>query len=62
VYIERAGVQECAAIVTFSVEVWRAAELGVSSSCRQSGGQRYQRGWYRWGRCVQYGRRRGVSH
>jgi len=48
-YIERAGIQECAAIVTFSVEVWRAGELGASSSCWWSGGLRHQRGWYRWG-------------
>jgi len=62
VYIERARVQKSVAVVTFSVEVQRAEELGVSSLCWQSRGQRHQRGWYGWGRCVWYSQRRGVSH
>jgi len=44
----------------FSVEVWRAEELGACSSHWQSGGQRHWRGWYRWGRCVRCSRKRGV--
>jgi len=62
VYIERARVEECVTVVTFSIEVQRAGELGACSSYRQSGGQRHQRGWYRRGRCVWYGRKREVSH
>jgi len=50
------------AIVTFSVEVQGAGELGACPSDWWSGGQRHQRGWYRWGRCVWYGWRREVSH
>jgi len=46
----------------FSIEVWRAGELGASLSCQWSRGWRHQRGWYRWERCVQYSQRRGVSH
>jgi len=46
----------------FSVKVWRAGELGVSSSYQQSRGQRHWRGWYRWKRCIWYGQQRGVSH
>jgi len=34
--VERAGVQECAAIVTFSAEVQRTRELRTCSSRRQS--------------------------
>jgi len=37
-----AGVQECAAIMTFSAEVWRR-ELGMHLSCYQSRGWRHQR-------------------
>jgi len=33
-YIERAGVQESTAVVTFSIEVQRAGELGASLSCQ----------------------------
>jgi len=47
VYIERAGVQECMAVVTFSIEVQRAGELGACLLCQWSRGQRHQRGWYR---------------
>jgi len=62
VYVEGAGVQECAAVVTFFVEVQGAGELGACPSDWRSGGWRHRRGWYRWGRCVWYGWRRGVSH
>jgi len=41
--VEGAGVQECAAIMMFSTEVWRTEELGTHSSCCQSGGQRHRR-------------------
>ena len=61
-YVERAGVQECTAVMTFSIEVRETGELGAYLSDRQSRGWRHRRGWYRWGRCVWYGRRRGVSH
>ena len=37
-YVEGAGVQECAAVVTFSVEVRGAGELGACPSDWQSGG------------------------
>jgi len=50
--VERAGVQKCMAVVTFSAEVWGTKELGTCSSRHRSGGQRHQRRWYRWGRCV----------
>ena len=30
--VERAGVQKCAAVVTFSAEVWRTGELGTCLS------------------------------
>jgi len=50
------------AIVTFSIEVWGAGELGAYPLDWQSRGQRHQRGWYRWGRCVWYSQRREVSH
>ena len=36
--IERAGVQKCTAVMTFSAEVWKAGELGMCSSHRQNGG------------------------
>jgi len=62
VYIERAGVQECMAVVMFSIEVQGAGELGACPLHWQSRGQRHWRGWYRWGRCVWYGQKRGVSH
>jgi len=45
-------------VVIFSIEVQRAGELGAYLSHRQSGRQRYWRGWYRWRRCVWYGRKR----
>jgi len=48
-YIERAGIQEYVAVMTFSIEVQRAGELGVSLLHRQSEERRYWRGWYRWG-------------
>jgi len=32
--VERAGVQKCIAVVTFSAEVWRAGELRMCSSRR----------------------------
>jgi len=60
--IERAGVQKCTAVMTFSAEVWRARELGMCSSHRQNGGWRYQRRWYRQRRCVWYGQRGRISH
>jgi len=41
--VERAGVQECMAVMMFSTEVQRRGELGTRLSCRQSRGQRYQR-------------------
>jgi len=44
VYVERAGVQECAAVVMFSVEVWGAGELGACLPDWQSRGQRHWRG------------------
>jgi len=44
VYIERAGVQECMAVVMFSVEVQGAGELGACPLHRQSRGQRHWRG------------------
>jgi len=50
--VEEAGVQKCAAVVTFSAEVQRTKELGTCSSRYRSGGQRHQRRWYRQGRCV----------
>jgi len=62
VYVERAGVQECAAVMTFSIEVRETGELGACLLDWWSRGRRYQRGWYRWGRCVWYGQRRGVSY
>jgi len=51
-------------VVTFSVEVQKAGELGACSSCQQSRRQRYQRGWYGRGRCVWYGqkKKREVSY
>jgi len=60
--VEGAGVQECVAIVIFSAEVQRTRELETHSSRHQSGGQRHQRRWYQWGRCVWYGWRGGISH
>jgi len=48
--------------VTFSVKVQGAEELGACPSDWWSGGQRHQRGWYRWGRYVWYGWKRGISH
>jgi len=39
--VEGAGVQECAAVVTFSAEVQRRGELGTRLSCCQSRGQRH---------------------
>jgi len=45
--VEGAGVQKCAAIVTFSAEVQRTRELGTCLSCHQSRGQRHQRRWYK---------------
>jgi len=62
VYVERARVQECATVVTFSIEVRGAGELGACLSDWQSGGQRHWRRWYRWGRCVWYSWRRGISY
>jgi len=62
VNVERAGVQKCVAIVTFSAEVWRTEELGMRLSCHWSKVRRHQRRWYRQGRCVWYGRRGGISH
>jgi len=60
--VERAGVQKCVAVVTFSAEVQRTGELGTCLSCRQSGQRRHQRRWYEWRRCVWYGQREGISH
>jgi len=60
--VERAGVQKCTAIVTFSAEVQRTRELGTCSSRHQSGGRKHQRRWYRQGRCVWYGWRGGIGH
>jgi len=60
--IEKAGVQECIAVVTFSTKVQRREELGTHLSCCQSRGQRHRRRWYRWGRCVWYRQRGGISH
>jgi len=57
--VEEAGVQECAAIVTFSTEVWRTGELGTYLFHCQSRGQRHWRRWYRQRRCVWYGQRGG---
>jgi len=59
VYVEKAGVQECTAVVTFSVEVWEVGELGACLLDWRSRGRRHQRGWYR---CVWYGWRREVSY
>jgi len=53
--VEGAGVQKCAAIMTFSTEVQRARELGICLSCYQSRGRRHWRRWYRQGRYVWYG-------
>jgi len=50
--VEGAGVQKCAAVVTFSPEVQGTRELGTCSFRRRSGGRRHWRKWYRWGRCV----------
>jgi len=50
--VEGAGVQKCAAVVTFSAEVRGTRELGTCSSRYRSGGRRHQRRWYRQGRCV----------
>ena len=60
--VEGAGVQECTAVVMFSAEVQRTRELGTYPSRRWSGWQRHQRRWYKWGQCVWYGQRRGLSH
>jgi len=60
--IEGAGVQKYTAVVTFSAEVQRTRELGTCSSRRRSRGQRHQRRWYRWGRCVWYRQREGISY
>jgi len=60
--VERAEVQKCMAIVTFSAEVQRTRELGTYPSRRRSGWQRHQRRWYEWGQCVWYGQRGGLSH
>jgi len=58
VYIEGARVQECATVVAFFVEVRRAGELGACLSRWWSRRWRPRRGWYEWGRCVRYGRKR----
>jgi len=50
--VQGAGVQKRTAVVMFSAEVRWAGELGMHSSCHQSGGWRHWGGWYR--------RRRGV--
>jgi len=50
--VERAGVQKCMAIMTFSAKVWRTREFGTCSSRCWSGEWRHQRGWYRQRRCV----------
>jgi len=50
--VEGAGVQKCAAVVTFSAEVWGTRELRTCLSHCRSRGQRHRRRWYRWGRCV----------
>jgi len=60
--VEGAGVQECTAVVMFSAEVQRRGELGMYLSCHRSRGQRHQRRWYKWGRCVWYRWRGGISY
>jgi len=60
--VEKAGVQKCTAVVTFSAEVWRAGKLGTCSSHHQSRGQRHQRRWYKQRRCVWYRWREGISY
>jgi len=60
--VERTGVQKCVAVVMFSAKVRRIGELGTCPSRRRSRGQRYWRRWYKWGKCVWYGRRGGISH
>jgi len=52
--IEGAEVQECVTIVTFSTKVQRTGELGTHLSRCRSRGQRHQRKWYKWKRCVWY--------
>ena len=60
--VKGAGVQECTAVVMFSAEVQRRGELGMYLSCHRSRGQRHQRRWYKWGRCVWYRWRGGISY
>jgi len=60
--VERAGVQKCVAVITFSAKVQRTRELGTHSSHCQSRGWRHWRRWYKQGRCVWYRQRRGISH
>ena len=61
-HVEGAGVQKCTAVVMFSTEVQRIGELRVCLSRYRSRGQRHQRRWYRWRRCVWYGQRGRISH
>jgi len=55
--VERAGVQKCMAVVTFSTQVQRTGELGTYLSYCQSRERRHQRRWYKQGRCVWYAER-----
>ena len=60
--VERAGVQEYAAVVTFSAKVQRTGKLGMCLSYCQSKERRHQRRWYRQRRCVWYRQRGRISH
>jgi len=59
--IERAGVQKCMAVVTFSTKVWRTKELGTCSSYHRSRGQRHWRRWYKQGGMFGMGGRGGLA-
>ena len=50
--VERAGVQEYAAVVTFSAKVQRTEKFGMCLSCCRSEERRHQRRWYRQRKCV----------